>query len=108
VAEVAIASNDAATAATAAAAAIAADPAAWSAQYALAEAELLRGDSAAALRTIEALLERWPDNGRALYLRGAALLGVGHTDEGARVLTLAQKRLASSPVYLARIEQLLR
>ena len=106
-AEIALASNDGETAARAAAAAIAADPAAWSAYYALGEAELLRGDPATALQTIGALLDRWPDNGRALYLRGAALMAAGRTEEGAQALTVARERLGSSPVYLARIEQLL-
>lgn len=107
-AEIALANDDADTAATAAMAAISADPAAWSAYYLLAEAELRRGGSAAASRATESLLDRWPENGRALYLQGAALIAAGQIAEGERTLTLARGQLRSSPVYLARIEQLFR
>lgn len=106
-AAVALATREWDAAATAAAAAIAADPASWEAHRTLANAHLRRGDAAAALAASDAILARWTDDGPSLYLRGAALLALGRSTEAREALDSARRRLAASPVYQARIAQLL-
>jgi tetratricopeptide (TPR) repeat protein len=104
-AAVALAARDWDAAASAANAAVAADPAAWEAHRTLTQAELGRGDPAAALAAADRLLAAWPDDGPALYLRGLALQRLGRSAEARAALDLARQRLASSPVYQARIAQ---
>ena len=104
---VAVAGREWAEAATAAKAALRADPSRWEAYRLLAEAELGRGDAAAALSAAERLLARWPDDGPGLYLRGVALVELGRTGEAEEALAAARDRLSTSPVYQARIAQAL-
>ena len=106
-AAVAVAGRDWAEAATAAAAALRADPSRWEVYRFLAEAELGRGDAAAALSAAERLLARWPEDGASLYLRGLALIELGRREEAEEALAAARDRLKASPVYQARIAQVL-
>lgn len=106
-AAVALAAKEWEAAATAAATAIAADPSTWEAHRTLANAHLRRGDASAALAASDAILARWTDDGPSLYLRGAALLALGRSTEAREALDSARRRLAASPVYQARIAQLL-
>lgn len=106
-AAVALAAREWDAAAATALDALRAEPSRWAAFRLLAEAELGRGDADAALAAAERLLERRPDDGPGLFLRGAALLRLGRETEAWEVLGRARRALAASPVYQARIEQLL-
>jgi tetratricopeptide (TPR) repeat protein len=102
-AEVAIAGEDWDGAVRAAAAAIAADGYRWDAHRALSAAELGRGRAAEAQAAADVLLGRLPDDGRGLYLRGAALAALGREAEARAAFEAAQRALAGSAVYAARI-----
>lgn len=102
-AEVAIEGEDWDGAVRAAAAAIAADGYRWDAHRALSAAELGRGRAAEALGAADVLLGRLPDDGRGLYLRGAALAAQGRVAEARASFEAAQRALVGSTVYAARI-----
>ena len=106
-AAVAVAGREWAEAAMAAEAALRADPRRWEAYRLLAEAELGGGDAAAALSSAERLLARWPEDGASLVLRGLALIELGRREEAEEALATARDRLKASPVYQARIAQVL-
>lgn len=104
-AAVALAHRDWEGAISSARGAVAADPAEWDAHRTLAEALLASGQADTALAAAERLLAAWPDDGPGLFLRAAALARLGRFDEARPPLDAARRRLASSPVYLARIVQ---
>lgn len=106
-ATVAFAARDWDAAADVARVAVAVDPAAWEAHHVLADAELRRGNMAAALAAADAVLSRWSDDGPSLYVRAAALRELGRDGEAQEAFNLADRRLAASPVYRARIAQTL-
>ncbi len=106
-AAVALRDGDWAGAASAASAALVENAATWDAYRSLAEAELKQGKPDGALRTADQILALWPSDGPSLYLRGLALIALGRDADGRRTLDAARVRLANSPVYQARIAQVL-
>lgn len=106
--EIAIAARAWQVAISAATTAVERSPWRREAYRALAEAQLGAGDAVAALATADRLLAVYPADGTGHFLRGRALQHLNRPDEAAAALAEAARRLATSPVYLARIEQLRR
>ena len=85
--------------------ALAVDPQNLEAALSLIEAEIGVDNASAALVAADELLVRLPDEGRALYWRGRALMALDRPAEARQSLDRVSMVLDESPVYQARISQ---